>query len=273
MSCVGAVAAAASLHTALCSSSCHCLSLTLARGCLSCVSRHSPAALLSPFLIHTLSLTLPLSRLRPCSGNQAAYSFVVNLIIPGTPVLSLVAVFINEHHPDVLEGPGASSNSGTSGASGSGGNGSSSSGCGGPLGPAHGSLGAAAGASPGGGNGGGSDAGGGDDYVRPADTSDWQPFDCALHRFLRGSAATRTSMLKLIPHIAEGSWVIKQSVGSVPVIVGTKLQTVYYETDRYIEASVDVTSSSAAAYITGAREEGLRCAALRLLCASVQAQV
>eukprot|EP00775_Hariotina_reticulata_P008904 gene8904-9081_t len=88
-------------------------------------------------------------------------------------------------------------------------------------------------------------------YIRPPDTCDWQPFDYALHRFLHGGQATRTAMLKLVPHIAEGSWVIKQSVGTVPVIVGNKLRTVYYQTDRYIEATVDVTSSSAAAYITG----------------------
>ncbi len=88
-------------------------------------------------------------------------------------------------------------------------------------------------------------------YGRPADTSDWQPFDYALHRFLHGGAGTRGRMFKLIPHIAEGSWVIKQSVGSVPVILGSKLTTLFYEGDRYIEACVDVTSSSAAAYITG----------------------
>jgi hypothetical protein len=87
-------------------------------------------------------------------------------------------------------------------------------------------------------------------YRRPHDVSDWQPFDFALHRFLHGGPQTRQAMFKLIPHIAEGSWVIKQSVGTVPVILGNKLQTVYYQTDRYIEATVDVTSSSAAAYIT-----------------------
>jgi hypothetical protein len=69
-------------------------------------------------------------------------------------------------------------------------------------------------------------------------------------------------MFKLVPHIAEGSWVIKQSVGTVPVIVGNKLKTVYYQTDRYIEATVDVTSSSAAAYITG----GAVLLAIPLLC-------
>jgi hypothetical protein len=44
-------------------------------------------------------------------NNRAAFSFVVNLIIPGTPILSLVSVFINEHHPTILgrrPEPGAS---------------------------------------------------------------------------------------------------------------------------------------------------------------------
>jgi hypothetical protein len=39
---------------------------------------------------------------------------------------------------------------------------------------------------------------------------DWEPFDFVLHRFLNGTPATRNLMLKLIPHIADGSWVIKQ---------------------------------------------------------------
>jgi hypothetical protein len=98
-------------------------------------------------------------------------------------------------------------------------------------------------------------------YQRPRDVNDWQPFDFALHRFLHGSPQTRQAMFKLIPHIAEGSWVIKQSVGTVPVILGNKLQTVYYQTDRYIEATVDVTSSSAAAYITSKCASSFRCEA------------
>ena len=58
-------------------------------------------------------------------------------------------------------------------------------------------------------------------------------------------------MFKLIPHIADGSWLIKQSVGTTPVIMGNKLRTTYHATRRYFEVSIDVTSSSAAAYITG----------------------
>jgi hypothetical protein len=249
---------------------------------------------------------------------------VVNLIIPGTPVLSLVAVFINEHHPDILDGPSCSSGSGightpasqstpalasreqeqqqqqqhstlrrlrsnstsnlpdaadlaagaeqqqlssSAGAEGAFcGPSSSHSHYATPVGNSRPvdamSEGSGSSASPGAGAGaGGSEATGDDDaaaaaaaaaYQRPRDVNDWQPFDFVLHRFLHGGPATRQAMFKLIPHIAEGSWVIKQSVGTVPVILGNKLQTVYYQTDRYIEATVDVTSSSAAAYITSA---------------------
>jgi hypothetical protein len=40
------------------------------------------------------------------------------------------------------------------------------------------------------------------------------------YRFLTGDDATRNLMLKLIPHIADGSWVVRQSVGTTPVITG-----------------------------------------------------
>ena len=40
------------------------------------------------------------------------------------------------------------------------------------------------------------------------------------HRFIKGTTATRNQMLKLIPHVAEGSWIIKQSVGTTPAILG-----------------------------------------------------
>ena len=81
----------------------------------------------------------------------------------------------------------------------------------------------------------------------------WPPFERALRRYLSAPEGERSSMLKLIPHIAEGSWVIKQSVGTVPVIVGTKLRTSYHREASYLEVCTDVTSSSAAAYITGKR--------------------
>lgn len=39
-------------------------------------------------------------------------------------------------------------------------------------------------------------------------------------------------MFKLIPHVAKGSWILSQSVGTTPVIMGKKLNTNYFITDR-----------------------------------------
>ncbi|MEW5316109.1 MAG: hypothetical protein WDW38_007495 [Sanguina aurantia] len=93
---------------------------------------------------------------------------------------------------------------------------------------------------------------------------DWAPFDFLLHRFYYGTDAVRDSMLKLIPHIAEGSWVIRQSIGTTPAILGKALKTTYHVNDRYMEASafatlpggntgvdVDISANSVANYITG----------------------
>jgi hypothetical protein len=42
----------------------------------------------------------------------------------------------------------------------------------------------------------------------------------------------RNGMFKLIPHCAKGSWVVSQSVGTTPVILGRKLATSYHTNDR-----------------------------------------
>lgn len=47
-------------------------------------------------------------------------------------------------------------------------------------------------------------------WMNLQDDHGWDPFDFVLHKFLHGDNATRNLMLKLIPHIADGSWVIKQ---------------------------------------------------------------
>jgi len=51
-------------------------------------------------------------------------------------------------------------------------------------------------------------------------------------RFIHGTDETRNKMLKLIPHIANGSWLIKQSVGTTPVIMGKALKTTYHVTPQ-----------------------------------------
>lgn len=53
-------------------------------------------------------------------------------------------------------------------------------------------------------------------------------------RFVEGATADpaanrkRDNMLKLIPSVPQGSWIIKQAVGSTPVLLGNKIHTSYH---------------------------------------------
>jgi hypothetical protein len=60
----------------------------------------------------------------------------------------------------------------------------------------------------------------------------------------------RNARFKLIPNISKGSWIIKQSVGTTPVILGQKLRTKYFRGTNYFEVDVDIGASSVAASIT-----------------------
>ncbi|KAK9814451.1 hypothetical protein WJX72_006118 [[Myrmecia] bisecta] len=86
-----------------------------------------------------------------------------------------------------------------------------------------------------------------------AEDSEYSAFDAALARFLAGDSpaddARRNSVFKLIPSVAEGSWIIKQSVGNTPVLLGQKLTTTYTREKRWFEVDVDVGSSSAASLV------------------------
>eukprot|EP00879_Flechtneria_rotunda_P028884 GHRR01031118.1.p3 GENE.GHRR01031118.1~~GHRR01031118.1.p3 ORF type:complete len:110 (+),score=20.18 GHRR01031118.1:271-600(+) len=78
----------------------------------------------------------------------------------------------------------------------------------------------------------------------------WQLVAVAhLCRFLHASDSERSSMFKMIPHIQTGPWLLKQTVGCTPCIVGRKLATTYYVTDRYVEIDLDVTTCKTAGYI------------------------
>jgi hypothetical protein len=82
------------------------------------------------------------------------------------------------------------------------------------------------------------------EFCRPvlAAGEEWTPFDFTMSRFLHGSDDERNSMFKLIPHCAKGSWVVSQSVGTTPVILGRKLVS-------YIPTSLYPISLSIPSYI------------------------
>lgn len=99
------------------------------------------------------------------------------------------------------------------------------------------------------------------DYDAPS-----SPFDLALARFLAGgfgggsendaagcseANARRDGTFKLIPRITEGSWIVKQSVGTTPCLLGHKLAQRYSRGPNYVEVDVDVASSSVAATVVG----------------------
>jgi Protein ENHANCED DISEASE RESISTANCE 2, C-terminal len=50
--------------------------------------------------------------------------------------------------------------------------------------------------------------------------------------------------------LKEGSWLMRQTMGSTPVLIGTKLGTTYHRGPNYLEVTVDISSNSTAASIT-----------------------
>lgn len=49
--------------------------------------------------------------------------------------------------------------------------------------------------------------------------------------------------------LKEGSWLMRQTMGSTPVIIGTKIGTSYHRGPNYLEVTVDISSNSTAASI------------------------
>jgi hypothetical protein len=47
--------------------------------------------------------------------------------------------------------------------------------------------------------------------------------------------ARRNKKFKLIPRIVKGSWIVRQSVGTTPVLLGQKLATRYFRGPNYFE--------------------------------------
>ena len=81
--------------------------------------------------------------------------------------------------------------------------------------------------------------------------------DRCCARFLLGDDDHKNRVLKILPVVVEGPWVVKSVVGGKPAIIGTKLPVNYvYEPESttadgkkramYLEADLDIVSSSAA---------------------------
>lgn len=67
-----------------------------------------------------------------------------------------------------------------------------------------------------------------------------------LENFVKGDDAYRNSRFKIIPHIAKGSWIVKQSVGKTACLVGQALEINYPRGSNYLELDVNIGSSSVA---------------------------
>ncbi|TYH97295.1 hypothetical protein ES332_A12G233900v1 [Gossypium tomentosum] len=58
-----------------------------------------------------------------------------------------------------------------------------------------------------------------------------------LYRFVEGDDEFRNSRLKLIPSVPKGSWIVRQSVGSTPCLLGKAVDCNYIRGPKYLEAN------------------------------------
>ncbi|KAL9447927.1 hypothetical protein AB3S75_015412 [Citrus x aurantiifolia] len=72
-----------------------------------------------------------------------------------------------------------------------------------------------------------------------------------LQWFVDGDDEFRNSRLKLIPSVPEGSWIVRQSVGSTPCLLGKAGYCNYIRGPKYLEIDVDIGSSTVANGVLG----------------------
>ncbi|KAK3182867.1 hypothetical protein Dsin_030153 [Dipteronia sinensis] len=72
-----------------------------------------------------------------------------------------------------------------------------------------------------------------------------------LQRFVDGDDDFRNSRLKLIPSVPKGSWIVRQSVGSTPCLLGKAIDCNYIRGPKYLEIDVDIGSSTVANGVLG----------------------
>ncbi|KAL8063873.1 hypothetical protein ABFX02_01G054700 [Erythranthe guttata] len=72
-----------------------------------------------------------------------------------------------------------------------------------------------------------------------------------LQWFVDGDDEFRNSRLKLIPSVPKGSWIVRQSVGSTPCLLGKAVDCNYIRGPTYLEVDVDIGSSTVANGVLG----------------------
>ncbi|XP_062189579.1 protein ENHANCED DISEASE RESISTANCE 2-like isoform X2 [Phragmites australis] len=72
-----------------------------------------------------------------------------------------------------------------------------------------------------------------------------------LQRFFDGDDDFRNSRLKLIPSVPKSSWIVRQSVGSTPCLLGKAVDCSYVRGPGYLEVDVDIGSSAVANGVLG----------------------
>jgi hypothetical protein len=72
-----------------------------------------------------------------------------------------------------------------------------------------------------------------------------------LQRFVDGDDEFRNSRLKLIPSVPKGSWIVRQSVGCTPCLLGKAVDCNYIRGPKYLEIDVDIGSSTVANGVLG----------------------
>jgi hypothetical protein len=84
----------------------------------------------------------------------------------------------------------------------------------------------------------------------PAELKKNSAFADLCHDFFRGpNDEYRTKRLKLIPRVVQGTWSIREGVGSTPAILGTKVNHSYHRGKQYLEVDYDIGSSTVASGI------------------------
>jgi len=75
------------------------------------------------------------------------------------------------------------------------------------------------------------------------------PFSRLWNDFVDGTDEYRNTVLKLIPRVTNGAYIVKKTVGETPAILGQKVKLNYYTGANYIEVDVDLNTSAVAGSI------------------------